>query len=310
MTRNWLADFGWERGRLVVKATGQRLDPLDPHLLAEVRDWFAYFFEVRRSLPPETGPTICFWPERARPWYLVWPAAMSAGAKITSDPMKADVIFHFEDATTHDGAAPSARPGAVLVNFDARDITKSAVQDAHAAAFGYPLALDPLGDSGPAVEKSEGNGVHDGRIVTLPCAARPGFVYQRLVDNRADDGLFEDLRTPTVGGAPVVVFIKRRPEAARFTNDNVACPMRAPEEVFSTEEIDAIGRFCAALGLEWGGIDLLRDRTSGRLYAVDANKTDMGPPIACTMTDKMTATRKLADALRRYLAERLSDRIT
>jgi len=309
VTRNWLADFGWERGRLVVKATGQRLDPLDPHLLAEVRDWFGYFFEVRRSLPPETGPTICFWPERARPWYLVWPAAMMAGAKIVSDPMKADVLFHFEDATTHDGAAPATKPGAVLVNFAARNITKSAVQAAHAAAFGHPLALDPARDVGPAVEKSEGNGVHDGRIVTLPCAPRPGYVYQRLVDNRADDGMFEDLRTPTVGGEPIVVFIKRRPEALRFTNDNVTCPMRLPHEVFSPQEIEGIARFCAELGLDWGGIDLLRDRSTGLLYAVDANKTDMGPPIACTMSDKMTATCMLGDAVARYLAHALSDRI-
>jgi hypothetical protein len=309
MTRNWLADFGWERGRLVVKATGQRLDPLDRHLLAEVRDWFGYFFEVRRSLPPESGPTICFWPERARPWYLVWPAAMLAGAKIVSDPMMADVVFHFEDTTTHDGAAPATKPGAILVNFAARDITKSAVQAAHAAAFGHLLALDPARDAGPAVEKSEGNGVHDGRIATLPCVPRDGYVYQRLVDNRADDGLFEDLRTPTVGGVPIVVFIKRRPEALRFTNDNVTCPMKRPDEVFSAAEIDGIARFCAELGLDWGGIDLLRDRATGLLYAVDANKTDMGPPIACTMDDKMTATRLLADALARYLAARLSDRV-
>ena len=56
--------------------------------------------------------------------------------------------------------------------------------------------------------------------------------------------------------------------------------------------------------LDWGGLDVLRDRKSGALYVVDVNKTDMGPPIALPMKDKMRAVRTLAAALRAFLEER------
>ena len=38
--------------------------------------------------------------------------------------------------------------------------------------------------------------------------------------------------------------------------------------------------------LDWGGMDVLRDKGDGRIYVVDVNKTDMGPPIALSIADK------------------------
>ena len=49
-------------------------------------------------------------------------------------------------------------------------------------------------------------------------------------------------------------------------------------------------------GLEWGGVDVLRDNASGKIYIVDANKTDMGPPVALNLGDKLKATRRMAKA--------------
>ena len=57
-----------------------------------------------------------------------------------------------------------------------------------------------------------------------------------------------------------------------------------------------IERFAADLGLDWGGVDVLRDRMSGRIYIVDANKTDMGPPVALKLAAKLRATRRMARA--------------
>ncbi len=53
-----------------------------------------------------------------------------------------------------------------------------------------------------------------------------------------------------------------------------------PLTYFSAAELAQISEFARLIGLEWGGVDVLRDRTDGRLPIVDANKTDMGPPIA------------------------------
>ena len=62
------------------------------------------------------------------------------------------------------------------------------------------------------------------------------------------------------------------------------------------EELAVIGRFCAAMKLDWGGLDILRDRTDGRLYIVDVNKTDM-PPLRLPWTQKMRAVAILSRAL-------------
>nr|MCU0883131.1 hypothetical protein [Hyphomonadaceae bacterium] len=249
---------------------------------------------------PRHGPVIRFLPDVARPWYLIWPVLKLAGGRVARGDERADVTLHFSDEPV---ASPV--PGIAGVwNNAATDISKSRVARVFEEVFGYALALDPVTGSGAAVEKGEGNGIHDGRIVTLPIQGVAGKVYQKLIDARADDGLVEDLRTPTVGGKPVCVFIKRRPAEHRFSNDNLACPLKTVDEVFSAEEQALITLFCHRMGLDWGGLDILRDRSDGRIYIVDVNRTDMGPPIVMPLSAKLAATRLLASALRTEIASR------
>jgi hypothetical protein len=211
--------------------------------------------------------------------------------------------MHFEDATYSPNDPPlRLKPGARLVNYNARDVSKSNVAHASEIAFGTPLAIDPSKYVGQAVEKSEINAAHDGHIVQCPTPAVPGRAYQRVVDNRmADPDYVEDLRTCTVGGRPVCVFLKRRQVTKRFLNTNTEVLLRAPEEVFSAAEMEQIGAFTREIGLDWGGVDVLRDRTDGKLHIVDANKTDMGPPVALNLPDKIRATHMLRDAFRRFV---------
>jgi hypothetical protein len=277
--------------------------PLSRSILAEVAAWFRFYGAALRMSPEGGRPfSVCFTPDRARPWYLIWPVVRAAGGHIVDDPAEADILFRFEDATLSlmTLAPPVGRARAV--NFAAGDVSKSAVSAAFEAAFGYPLTLDPMQHHGQAVEKSEINGAHDGRIVVCPSPPKPGRVYQRLVDNRcaARPGLVEDMRTPTVGGRPACVFLKRRRIGERFANANAEVILARPEDVYSPAEMDCIAAFCGRLGLDWGGLDVLRDASEGRLYIVDANKTDMGPPTALPLADKLHATRILARAFRAF----------
>jgi hypothetical protein len=298
----WLKDFEFGLTGLTVRKTGARV-PYSPSVFREVTAWFSYFFAARRIEPATPHFTIAFAPERARPWYLIWAVARAAGAKLAKDAASADVVMHFEDATYSPNDPPAKhKRGARLINFGCRDVSKSNVARACLAAFGNPLAIDPRTHIGFAVEKSEINAAHDGRIVQCPTIPMPGRVYQRVIDNRAHDpNLVEDLRTCTVGGKPVVVFIKRRQVTKRFLNTNSEVVMRMPEDVFSPDEVRQIGVFAREIGLDWGGVDVLRDRTDGRLYIVDANKTDMGPPITLNLPDKLKATRMLAKAFRAFV---------
>lgn len=299
----WLRDFQFGLTGLTVRKTGAHV-PYSPSVLAETTAWFRFFFRWRSMAPVGPKFTIGFTPERARPWYLVRAVAHVAGGVLAKNLSEADVVMQFEDATTSAHPPPSdLKPGAKLINFNCTDISKSRVAAASETAFGHPLIVDPETHHGPAAEKSEINAAHDGRTVMCPKPAIPGRVYQRLVDNRGlDPNIVEDLRTCTIGGKPICVFIKRRPVTKRFQNTNVDVQLREPEQVFTVEELERIRVFCNEIGLEWGGIDVLRDRNDGKLYIVDANKTDMGPPIALNLADKITATRKLARAFSDFIS--------
>lgn len=290
----WGSDFAFSGGRVKVHKTGVDL-ALDRALVGEAVLWFIYYLPVRlkaawtRLVRP--GPRVWFAPDRPRPWYLVWACAAWAGVRIARSPEEAEAAFYFDDSAC--GVPPNAGP-ALRFNWGCTDVTKSHVARMFEQTFGYALAVDPATASGPLVEKGEDNGVHDGRIVQAPCPALAGKTYQKLIDN-TEGGLVADLRTPCVGGRPVTVFIKRRPTDVRFGNHNTAVTLTTPQAVFSPAELDSIEAFCGAMSLDWGGLDILRDK-DGRIYVVDVNKTDMGPPITLPLRDKLSATRLLAAA--------------
>jgi hypothetical protein len=297
----WLRDFRFGLTSLIVRKTGARV-PYSPSVLAEATAWFRYFFAAQAAEPIGQRFAIAFTPERARPWYLIWAVSRIAGGHLAKDTSVAEVVMHFEDGTVTPNKPPlKLRRGARLINFGCPNVSKTRIAAAFETAFCYPLALDPTTHAGLAVEKSELNGAHDGHVIQCPAHRLSGRAYQRLIDNRgADLAMVEDLRTCTIGGKPVCVFIKRRPLARRFQNTNTEVLFRTPVEVFSADEIKQIASFACEMGMDWGAIDVLRHRADGKLYVVDANKTDMGPPIALPLADKMKATRLLAAAFRAF----------
>jgi hypothetical protein len=290
----WSSDFHFEGGRVKVRATGADL-ALDRDLAVDCALFLGYYIPVRLksfwTALVRPGPKVWFAPHRPRPWYLVGLAGLWGGVRVARTPGEAQAAFYFEDATISD---PPACDHPRRFNFDCGDVSKSHVAAVFEQVFGYPLTIDPATWTGPAVEKGEDNGAHDGRIVQCPCPALPDRVYQRVVDN-ADGEHVVDLRTPCVGGAPAMVFIKRRPVRDRFANYNSTVALTTPGEVFSGEELATLERFCAAMKLDWGGLDVLRDRADGRLYIVDVNKTDM-PPLRLPWKQKMEAVARLSRA--------------
>ena len=175
-----------------------------------------------------------------------------------------------------------------------------------ARAFGYALAIDPATHVGPAVEKGEGNGLHDGRVIECPVVTAPGKAYQRIIATEGEDGWAYDLRTACVGRKPIVVFVKKKPASARFSIQNTSVEVKAPEEVFSALELAQLERFCTEMQLDWGGLDVLREHASGRLYVVDVNKTDTGPAVVLNWRGRARATQLLAAALQEMVSSRPS----
>ncbi len=220
---------------------------------------------------------------------------MWSGIDVADKPEDADAAIYFDDSTT--GAAP-AISCARRLNHACTDISKSHVAAVFAEVFGYSLTVDPMAVHGEIVEKPEKNGVHGGRIVMAPLTPRPGFTYQRVVDTRDDEGCCRDLRTPVAGGVPVVVWIKVKTAEGRFSIVNRSARLADPADIYSPEELRLIGAFADRMGLDWGGLDILRDRGDGRIYIVDVNKTDLGPVIALPWRDKFVSMTRLGRALR------------
>jgi glutathione synthase/RimK-type ligase-like ATP-grasp enzyme len=154
------------------------------------------------------------------------------------------------------------------------------------------------------VEKPETNGTHGGRVLWGPVLPAIGQVYQKLIDTADENNQCNDLRTPCVGGRPVFVWRKRKRADKRFGIQNDSATLHKVDEIFSPQEIALIIAFNAAMGLECGGLDILRDQADGRIYIVDVNKTDVGPLIALKWSVKMKSMALLGQALRAWLIER------
>jgi len=162
------------------------------------------------------------------------------------------------------------------------------------------MEIDPTTHVGSAVAKSDSyNGNHSGQIIECPIPASEvdrRNVYQIVIDNRHDSETIIDLRVPIVGERIPFVWRKYRPLSTRFTNTNTHCELSDADSEFSKKEIDDILSFAKNIGCEWGELDILRDRSTNRIYIVDLNNTPMGPPNGSTKDDGQKAIRLLVDA--------------
>ena len=205
----------------------------------------------------------------------------------------------FDSGSPHDfSIGVRSHNGRPFLNSRHRGNQKTRVAGAWAEAAGYPLEVDPLTYDGPMVEKSDANATHDGRVVHGPIQAtdvRPGKVYQALIDNTDGDEVV-DLRAVLFGGRVPLVYEKRRPVSDRFSNTNTSVVIQEPSDVFSADELDALGRFAHAVGIDYGEADVLRDNASGRIYVVDSTNGPAGPPNGLSASDARTAVHRLAAA--------------
>jgi hypothetical protein len=294
------------KGGKLVWAGAENNIPITRGFLAELVLWMPYlasvfWMRIVRAFDTSTHPSIRFWPERPAPWYMIVGAAAWGGVRIKTSQHDSAQRVYFDDVT-------QANIGSEIpmdaINGTCTDIRKSYVAAVFETIFGYPLALDPTSYYGPLVKKPESNGTHGGCVLMGPVLPVIGSVYQKLVDTADENNQCNDLRTPCIGGRPVFVWRKRKQAHKRFAIHNDSATLHKVDEIFSQQEIALIIAFNAAMGLECGGLDILRDQADGRIYIVDVNKTDVGPLIALKWSVKMKSMALLGEALRAWLIER------
>jgi len=231
---------------------------------------------------------------------VIWKVCLTLGWAVTADPTKrADLVFRWDKSTFAEDdevleRVTVARP---VVNRACVDISKNHVNEVFEEAFGYNLGVNPLTHVGECVEKSDLNAVHDGRIINCPIEhADAGSSYQRVVDNVGDDGRIVDFRVPIIAGTIPFVYLRYRPVARRFHSGNEHVELANLYDMLSQQEVADVLRFCRLLGMDYGELDVLRDRVDKRLYVVDANTTPWGPPSGISRVDGKRAITLLAAA--------------
>jgi len=199
------------------------------------------------------------------------------------------LVFLWEDTTFVQPL--KIRPGGAewrVVNGECLDISKERVDTMHEQVFGYSLRVDPRTFTGRMVEKSNLNGVHDGREIKGPLPApNPKSVYQRLVENLSPGEVLRagvpselicDLRLLVFSGEIPFVYLQKRRRADRFGYTNALASIAQVSAVLEPAEIERIVEFCQRFGLDYGEVDVVRDASDGRVYVLDINKTPLGPP--------------------------------
>lgn len=262
---------------------------------------------LRLALRPSRR--ILAWPDVPSRYQVLFKLCALNGFRIVTDPKEPhDVAFHFE-YRVQPCRLPSDKP---TVNRDCGDVSKRRVAEVFEKVFGYALAVAPQIHDGAMVEKPNGNYTFEGRILHGPLRQEhidPDRVYERFIDTVVA-GEAVDLRTPVYGQEIPIVYAKRRPQSGGL-KDHTSAKICDPEDVYSPSERDGLLMFARELGLDYGELDVLRDRKDGRIYVVDVNNTPAGPPQQMSDAEIATALRMISPSFERlldFVAERDSAR--
>ncbi len=245
-------------------------------------------------------PTVLFYPGKSSPGYAIYKVLHRAGCRISTNPNKPfDVAIYWEGSTvrTPDAKLIALSKQCEILNLGCQDISKVRVSAAFAQVFGYSIDIDPRTHHGKCVRKSDENAKHDGQIIECPVAEFDSkYVFQKVINNQVGDDLVEDIRVPVFRDDIPFVYLKYRKLATRFLNTNDSARIARVHDYLSTEEIEQIVLFCREIGLDYGELDVVRDRDDGRIYILDANTTPWGPPNHLSAEGRRLAIEKLAIA--------------
>lgn len=224
-------------------------------------------------------PVLLTYPEKPKTYHALYKIAHHLGYHIVNtSSRRPDCVIHFEDTTYRRLPPLLATLGEkhTIINHRCTDISKRTVDRVFTDTFGYSMSIDPRTHEGPYVRKSDLNALHDGRVQTGRSEPEEGFVYQRLINNEDGAGRVVDLRVPVFRRSIPLVMLRTRSVHDRF-DETTGCTLVPTSEVLDREEIERIHTFCERIGLEYGELDILRDRDTSLLYIVDVNNTPAGP---------------------------------
>ncbi len=236
---------------------------------------------------------------------IIYKAAKKLNYNITNKiKSNTEYAIYWEYATTRDEyqSLDEISKKIKVINLNSRDIGKKNIDRVHQEIFGYATLVDPLTHKGKMVRKSDINAMHNGIILDGPIQSFDDrFIYQILIDNSHSNNLVLDIRVPITDHVLDFVYLKQRPVSERFKSSAVNTQIAATIDVFTQEEISLLNKYCKKLNLEFGELDVLRNKDDGRIYTVDVNNTPHGPAEIIHQSDAKFAIKKISDALESFI---------
>jgi hypothetical protein len=232
--------------------------------------------------------TVLFYPQYPQRYTVIYKVISALKYNITNNPLVKHHLAIYWDNTTYrkpDSTIIKMAEKERILNIKCIDISKTNVDSVFNEVFGYSCRVDSRTYSGLMVKKSEINASHDGIVVHGPTEPEKGFIYLKLINNEFNDHLVVDMRIPIVNGKMPLVYLKYKGKATRFAHyRKIELKRKKPEvhpvkSLLSQEEIDKITLFCQKMGLDYGEIDVLRDKDDQKLYIIDVNNTPHGPSV-------------------------------
>ncbi len=286
-----------------------------PWLKAKARKCVLYgmaaghpFILARRMINRCRGRTVVFYPDQPDWLYVIYKACLFLGYRMTNNPKeRACAVMAWQDVTVRkrEAAVPVDDSGTHVINALCNDISKQRLAAVFSEVFGYELEVDPTRYQGACVMKSDANARHDGQVVECPVERRePARVYQRLVNNVVDGGEYiRDIRVPVFRDVIPFVYLKYRRIGTRFSNENAYVKVGRVRDWISREEEGKILEVCRVMGMEYGELDVARDRDTQDLYIMDMNNTPWGPPNHIGVWDGARAVRTIARTFERVFVK-------
>jgi len=119
------------------------------------------------------------------------------------------------------------------------------------------ISIDPRTHKGIAVEKREWQGGHKWHsIVKCPREPKPGYIYQRVINNR-EGNYFVRYRIFLMGG--VITHVNKRYETDRFITSTKKVENITVNDFFSPAEKKDFLNKCTHFGIDFGELDILTE---------------------------------------------------
>lgn len=246
----------------------------------------------------KTKYTISCYPSKPWPVYTLWNMAKVCGFNLKNGKSHNNgITMLFKDRTQIDKAIllPDA---STWINGRCLDIRKSTVAKLFTEISHRSLLVNPREYKGPMVQKSEKNGTHSGKIICASITKKlANYVYERLIDNETNnENEIKDMKVVIVGSQIPLIYEIYRDKNKRFKSYGRNTKIASADDLLSKNEQKEIFTIANKIGLDFGEMDVLRDKVNSHIYIVDINKTTVSPPADLTFAERTKALRIIGRA--------------